>query len=137
MPKPPNRFWSRVTKTVFPRLRLQESNPQAYIGKTVLAQKSFDEPFEEVKIKAIVGNRNFQKHFEINGTHLVSMFSFFTQMIDGRLPTPEDEKQFEDATQIKRIEEIPQNGSKEEKRRGFSVIPTPNDGPTTEPVKTE
>lgn len=104
MPKPPQRFWNSIVKTVFPRFRLEDAaNPQQFVGKTVLAQLDFDQPFEEIKIREIKGSLKHVKHFEINGTHWVSMFSFYTQLLEGRMPTPEEEQEFDLATQIKSI----------------------------------
>lgn len=104
MPRRPRNFFSKVTKVVFPKLRLQDAaNPLQYLGQTVLAQKEFDEPFEEIKMKDIRGNVAHPKHFQINGTHLVSMFSFFMQMEEGKLPTQDEEDEFNLATDIKRI----------------------------------
>lgn len=112
MPKKPGRFFSAVTKMVFPKMNLAaSSDPRQYIGKTVLAKKELDQPYEEIKIREVRGNLANEKCFEINGTHLVSMYSFFSQLIDGKLPTLEDEKEFELATQITRIKKI--DGKKE------------------------
>lgn len=46
------------------------------------------------------------RSFEINGTHLCPMLSFFIQVEEGRLPTPEEEQEFNLATQVVAIKEI-------------------------------
>lgn len=107
MPKSKKRFSPKVFKTLFPKIKLDDvGDPRVHLGKMVLAQKTLDSPFEEVKVNSILGNIKHLKHFEINGTHLVSMFSFFTQMDEGRLPTKEEEAEFELASDVKDIREI-------------------------------
>lgn len=124
MPKPVKRFWSRVTKTIFPKLKLAAHDPMQYVGKTVLAQKEFDQPFEEIKIRDVKGSIRYEKYFEINGTHWVSMISFFTQMLYGRFPTKDEANDFEEATRIKVIEEIGSHGTKEVYRNAGTEITT-------------
>lgn len=112
MPKPKKRFWSSITRQVFPKMKLHElGDPTIYAGREVLARKEMDAPDELITIKTAQGSRVHLKHFEINGTHWVSMCSFFMQMIDGRVPTPEEEAEFELATQVKEIRSI--DGKKE------------------------
>lgn len=74
----------------------------------MLAQRELVLPFEEIKIRDIRGcvAQELQKYFQVNGTHLVSMFSFYMQMEEGRLPTQVEENEFNLATDIKDIRKI-------------------------------
>lgn len=106
------KFWNSLVRTVFPRYDMTNAqNPMNYIGEYVLARKELDQPDEKIKIEDIKGSLKHVKYFEINGSHWVSMYSFFTQMIDGKVPTPEEEAEFELSTQITKIRET--NGKKE------------------------
>lgn len=99
-------YWGNLIRTPFKKMRLEDANdPRQYIGRTVLAAKPGQEP-EEVTIKEILGNLKNQKQFQINGEYLVTMFSFFTQLLDGRLPTAEEEAEFELATDITDIKPL-------------------------------
>lgn len=100
------RFWHRVTKAVFPKMKLHDQeNPESYIGREILARPELDAPDEKIKIEHIKGSLRHAKQFEINGTHWVHMYSFFTQMLENRTPTPEEMDEFETASQITRISE--------------------------------
>lgn len=112
MPRKQKKFWNSLVRTVFPKYDLANAqNPMHYIGEYVLARKELDQPDEKIKIEHIKGSLKHVKYFEINGSHWVSMYSFFTQMMDGRVPTPEEESEFELSTQITKIKET--NGKKE------------------------
>lgn len=115
--------FGNLVKTRFNRIRVTENDPNQWVGKTILASKELDDEPEEVVIQTVKGclgmgqmseaQRNrLVKSFEINGTHIVSIYSFYVQILEGRLPTPEEEAEFELATQITKIKEIgPKDGS--------------------------
>lgn len=46
------------------------------------------------------------KHFQINGTHFCSIYSFYVQMLENRMPSKEEEQEFEVATDIIKVKEI-------------------------------
>lgn len=107
------RFWSNV-RALPKRMNLKEATPTDFVGRTILAQTDFDAPFEEVVISDVRGclglgnmpeaeRSRLIKSFQINGTHLVGIFSFYTQLQEGRLPTEEEEAEFQLATQIEKI----------------------------------
>lgn len=106
------RYWNSVVRTVFPKLALTDfGDPRQYIGKRVLAVKELGAPEEDIVITHIqgaagAGATHLQKYFVINGTHFVHMYSFFTQMLEGRAPTKEEMDEFELASQIKDIKEV-------------------------------
>lgn len=99
-------------------LGLQDAtHPNKFIGETVWASKEFGGAPEEIIIKNVAGCAGFGKMteaersrllrtFEINGTHFCSMFSFYMQLMDGRLPTAEEEADFDLASDIKGMKEI-------------------------------
>lgn len=110
------RFWN-VVRTPFKKLNLSEGDPNVFKGKIVMAQKEFDAPFEEVVVNDVRGcvalgemteaeRARLVKSFQINGTHYCSIQSFYWQILEGRLPTPEEIEEFELATQITKIKEI-------------------------------
>lgn len=101
-------FWSKLTKLAFPKYSLEDAvSPLAFVGKSVVAHKaSPDGPEEKVVIKDILGSRQWPKYFEINGAYLVHAFSFFSQVMDNRMPAKEEMDEFELATQITQIKEI-------------------------------
>jgi len=99
-------------------------DPTHYIGHMLQAKATKDGAYEWIKVETIRGcaalghdekSEDFKRliqSFEINGTHLVTMFSFFTQMHENRVPTEEEEAEFSLMVPTK-IEEI--NGSKTKK----------------------
>ncbi len=105
------RFWNSLTRATFKKFKLEDAiSPNAFIGKTVFAHKGApDGERESVKIESILGSKRWTKCMEINGTHLVTMLSFFTQLMEGREPSPEENAEFELATEIKDIREIKEN----------------------------
>lgn len=115
MPKKRKPFWSSVTRAVFPRMKLQEAgNPNVFAGRTVMARPELDAPDEKITIfdvkgcAAITGmdlalRERLIKHYQVNGTHYCHMFSFHTQMEEGRVPSDEELAEFELATNIKSI----------------------------------
>lgn len=124
MPKRVKAFFGKVFNTTFKKMRLEDSiHPDQFIGRTILASRHLDEAPEEVTIKNVQGcaaiglkdeeKARLLKCFQINGTHIVSMLSFYTQLIDGKLPTAEEEAEFNLATDIKDIRET--NGKKSKK----------------------
>jgi hypothetical protein len=111
MSKPPKRYWSSLVRAVFPKAELPLHDPNRYIGRTILAVKEEGAEPEEVIIQDVkgcagIGAEHLKKSFQINGQYLVSMFSFYTQLLDGRLPTPEETEEFELATDIVRIKDL-------------------------------
>ena len=92
---------AKLTRALFSKVKLEDaSDPNLYIGRVILARPEMDAPDEKIVIEHIKGSLHYQKFFEINGTHWVSMLSFFLQMIEHRLPTEEEAADFELATQI-------------------------------------
>lgn len=114
--RPIKRFFSQTFKTVFPRIKLNEfeSDPNVFMGQTVLARPELDAPDEEVEIKQVKGcvAPHLQKYFEINGTHFCHMFSFYTQMMEKRVPSQDEMDEFELASQIKDIKTMGDNVGK-------------------------
>lgn len=99
-------FWSKSKKKR--SLQLEEADPRRYIGKTIIAHKELhDEEPEEVTIKTILGSMPHPKYFEVNGTHFVHTLSFYEQVLNNRLPSKEEIDEFELATEIKTIKEVP------------------------------
>ena len=92
-------FWNAIKKKKA-KIALDESDPRQWLGKSCLASDTVNGELEEVQIKSIVGSMVYPKHFEINGTHLVPVLSFYIQMMENRLPTEEEAEEFELATQI-------------------------------------
>jgi len=109
--------FGNLVKTTFRRHKLEVENPEQWIGKTILASKELDGELEEVTIQDVKGcmglgampeaqRARLVKTFQINGTHFVPIFSFYIQLIEGRLPTPEEADEFELATQITKIKDL-------------------------------
>lgn len=108
-------FFSRVTKATFQKLKLHDANdPRQYIGKTIMATKELDSEPEPVVISDIKGcvAEHLNKYFQINGTHFCHMFSFFTQLMEGRVPSKEEMDEFELASQVTKIREIKDGATK-------------------------
>lgn len=115
MPKKRKPFWSSVTRAVFPKLKLQDAHdPRSFIGREVYARPELDAPDEALIVRDIRGcaaitgmdlalRERLIKHYQINGTHYCHMFSFHTQMEEGRIPSDEELAEFELATNIKSI----------------------------------
>lgn len=109
------RFWNSLHQVRFKKIRLEDSaDPRQYIGQKVLAAKEMGAEPEQIEIKHVLGSVAHPKYFEINGTHWVHMYSFFTQMMEGRIPTPEEMDEFELASQITKVKEL-NDGKKEGK----------------------
>ncbi len=99
------RFWSNVRKLP-KRMNLSGPgivDPREFIGRKVWAKPDLEAPAEEIVLQDIAGSIKHVKFFEINGTHWVRMDSFYTQMLENRLPSKEEEEEFELATEIKDI----------------------------------
>lgn len=108
------RYWEQFAKNVTPlrKIKLQDQiNPNQFMGKKLLARRAIDGTDEEVDIQEIKGSLRYPKQFQINGSHFCHMFSFYSQMLDGRVPTDEEMAEFELASDVKGIKEI--NGKKE------------------------
>lgn len=109
MSKTPNRFWNSIKKvTPFARMKLEDAlDPNQFIGRKVLARKTLSDPDEEMTVEDIKGcvAPHLIKHFQINGTHICSMFSFYTQMLENRTPTEEEMNEFNLASDVKDIRE--------------------------------
>lgn len=105
----PTRFWNSIKKvTPFARMKLEDAqDPRSFIGRSVLARKTLSDPDEEVIIADIKGciAADLIKHFQINETHICSMFSFYTQMLENRTPTDEEMNEFDLASDVKDIRE--------------------------------
>jgi hypothetical protein len=106
----PKQFWNSLVRTTFKRHRLDDAiSPQAFIGKSVFAHRGgVDGELEEVQIASVQGSKDkdLQKYLEINGSHLCHTLSFFSQLMENRLPSDEEIAEFELATQITKIKEI-------------------------------
>ncbi len=101
-------FWGQLVRTPFKRFSLHkaEATPNEFIGKTVLARREMEGPDEPVEIKTILGNVQYPRFFEINGTHFVSILSCYLQIFEGRVPTEEETEEFNLATDIVKIKEL-------------------------------
>lgn len=111
-------YFSRVTKAAFRKLQLHDSHdPNSYIGRKVMARRELDLPDEEIVVSDVKGcvAEHLQKYFQINGTHFCHMFSFFTQMLESRVPSDEEMAEFELASQVKKIREIKDGQAKKGK----------------------
>lgn len=104
------RYWNSLTKAVFKKHRLDDAiSPLAFIGKSVVAHKgAIDGPEERLEIKSILGSKakELARYLEINGSHLVHSLSFFTQLMEGRVPTQDELNEFDLATDVVKIKEI-------------------------------
>ncbi len=102
------RYWNSLAKNVSPlrKVKLEDArDPSDFIGRTILARTSLNSSDEPIVIADVRGciAKDLIKHFQINGTHLVSMFSFFIQMLEGRLPSQAEEDEFNLASDVKDI----------------------------------
>lgn len=105
--------FGQLVKTRFNRIRLQDDqvSPEKFIGNTILARRSRDAEDEPVVVKDVVGIRavtdpKLAKWFQINGTHMCHMLSYFTQNLEGRVPTDAELEEFELASDIVKMKEI-------------------------------
>lgn len=116
MPKrklPSRPFWHKVTRAVFPKMKLEDAiSPVAFVGREVLARRELNLPDELITVNEIQGCAAITsqgvdpvliKYYQINGTHFCHMFSFHTQMEEGRVPTDREMAEFELAAEIKDI----------------------------------
>lgn len=115
------RGFGSLVKTSFRKIRLQDEqiSPEKFIGSTILARRAMDADDEEVVVKDVVGIRavtdpKLAKWFQINGTHMVHMLSYFTQNLEGRVPTDAELEEFELASDIVKMKEIG-NGKEDRK----------------------
>lgn len=69
---------------------IEPINPEKFIGQEIYVT----DLASPVKIEHVYGNRAHETHFEINGKYLVTMLSFYMQMLDGRLPSREEEEEW-------------------------------------------
>jgi hypothetical protein len=101
-------YWSNLIRTPFRKMKLGVDDPNVYVGRTILAQPELGAEPEEVTIQHVVGcvAPHLNKYFQINGTHFCHMFSFFKQVLENRLPTKEENDEFELASQITKIRDI-------------------------------
>lgn len=99
--------FSQIVHTPFKKWKLDNvTSPVKFIGKKIKARLEMDAPDEEITIEHVCGSLAHVKHYEINGTHWVSILSFHMQLEEGREPTKEEEEEFNLATEIKDIKEI-------------------------------
>ena len=93
-------------------------DPTQFIGRQIKARKERDQPDEDVTIKEVLGVRAITdpalvRWLQINGTHLCHALSFYTQLLENRIPSDEEIAEFDLATDIVKMKEI-KNGAKKE-----------------------
>lgn len=89
-----------------PKMRANEEDPNQFQGRFLIAIKDMKtQDVEKIVIERVVGSMVYPKFFEINSSHHCNMLSFYTQMLENRLPTQAELEEFELATQIKEIRE--------------------------------
>lgn len=67
--------------------KFQLIDPREFIGREIVV----DGVQQPVTIEHVLGNIAHETHFEINGEHLVTMLNFYLQMMENRIPTPQEE----------------------------------------------
>lgn len=109
------RSFTQLIRTPFKRDRIDEdSDPTRFIGRKVMARRTMDGPDEEITIESVCGIKDatYSDHrlalwLQINGTHMCPILSYFTQLMENRMPTEEEVADMQlIGTNIKRIKEI-------------------------------
>ncbi len=101
--------FSKLIKTQFNKLRLENAiGPQEFIGKELWVVRNLGDEPEKVLVTDIKGcvAEHLAKYFQISGKYLCHMFSAYTQLIEGRVPSEAELQEFEIASDIKDIKEV-------------------------------
>lgn len=109
------RSFTELIRTPFKKDRIDEdSDPTRFIGKKVMARTSMNGPDELITIESVCGIKDatYPDHrlalwLQINGTHMCPILSYFTQLMEHRMPTEEEvADMLLIGTSIKQIKEI-------------------------------
>lgn len=89
--RPTIREWFGKQKKVYAAVPKPQDPNKLAKGKLLYVEGLAD----PVRVERVTGNIANPTKFEVNGSYLISMLDFYTQMIEGRRPTDEEREEWD------------------------------------------